>query len=73
MPMLRNVRQKEAVHAFCRLGAQEHPGWRGKGSHRVLTINGQNLVLPRGTLWVGFLKQLLKRSGVTEDDFIREL
>jgi hypothetical protein len=73
MASLRNVRQQEAIMAFCRLGALEQPGRRGRGSHRVLTCNGHILVLPRGVLFVGFLKTLLKRAGIPEADFVKKL
>jgi predicted RNA binding protein YcfA (HicA-like mRNA interferase family) len=73
MPSLRNVRQQEAIRAFCRLGGEEKPRNRGRGSHRVVNLNGQNLVIPDGILKIGLLKSLIKLAGVAEDDFLKEL
>ena len=73
MPSLRNVRQQEAIRAFCRLGGEEKPRSRGRGSHRVVNLNGQNLVIPDGILKIGLLKNLIKISGVSEEDFLEQL
>lgn len=64
---LRNIRQADAVRAFVRKGGKER---RGKGSHRVVTMNGNNLSVPHGILKVGLLKTLIKRSGLTEQEFL---
>ncbi len=66
MHPLRNVRQDEAVRAFCRMGGEER---RGKGSHRVVNFRGRNLSIPRGVLKIGLLKRLLEIVDVTEQEF----
>ena len=67
---LNNVRQNEAVRVFVRLGGVER---LGKGSHRVVNLNGMNLSIPHGTLKVGLLRHLIKISGFTINDFLNEL
>jgi predicted RNA binding protein YcfA (HicA-like mRNA interferase family) len=67
---LRNVRQNEAVQAFVRLGGVER---QGKGSHKVVNINDVNLSIPHGILKEGLLRRLIRISGVTPDDFLREI
>ncbi len=67
---LRNVRQREAVQAFVRLGGIER---RGKGSHRVVNINQMNLSIPHGVLKEGLLRRLIQLSGFTIEDFLGEL
>ena len=70
MKFPRNIRQDEAVRAFIRLGGEDRAG---KGSHRVVKINGQTLSVPKGTLKVGLLKRLIKVSGVQEDEFLQSI
>ena len=67
---LRNVRQREAVKAFVRLGGVERPG---KGSHIMVNINRMNLSIPHGVLKEGLLRRLIQVSGFTVEDFLREL
>jgi predicted RNA binding protein YcfA (HicA-like mRNA interferase family) len=67
---LRNVRQREAVRVFVKLGGIER---RGKGSHRVVNINQMNLSIPHGVLKEGLLRRLIQLSGFTVEDFLREL
>ena len=67
---LNNVRQGEAVSAFVRLGGIER---RGKGSHRVVNVNGVNLSFPHGILKLALLRHLIKISGFTEAAFLEEL
>ena len=67
---LRNVRQREAVRAFIKLGGIER---RGKGSHRVVNINQMNLSIPHGVLKEGLLRRLIQLSGFTVEDFLSEL
>jgi len=66
-PSLRNIRQEDAVKALVRLGGAER---RGKGSHRVVNLNGYNLSVPAGILRIGLLKRLIKLSGRTEQEFL---
>ena len=63
---LRNVRQAEAIRAFVRLGGVER---QGKGSHRVINMNGRTLSVPSGTLKVGLLNNLIKVAGLTPEQF----
>lgn len=67
MPSLKNVRQEEAMKAFVRLGGEER---RGKGSHRVVNLNGYNLSVPAGILKIGLLKRLISLSGTSEREFL---
>ena len=70
MPSLRDIRQEQAVRAFCRLGGEPR---KGKGSHMVVNLNGFNLSIPAGVLKVGLLKHLIKLSGITEEEFVEHL
>jgi len=67
---LRNVRQREAIRAFVRLGGVER---KGKGSHRVVNINQVHLSVPHGVLKEGLLRRLVQLSGFSIEDFLREL
>ena len=67
---MKNVRQDEAVRAFVRLGGEER---RGKGSHRIVKMNGYTLSVPHGILKVGLLRRLIKLSGKTEREFQENL
>ena len=67
---LKNVRQGEAVKAFIRLGGVERSG---KGSHRVVNLNGMNLSVPHGIIKEGLLRRLIQLSGFTINDFLNEL
>lgn len=67
---LRNVRQREAVQAFIKLGGIPR---QGKGSHKVVNLNGMNLSIPEGVLKEGLLRRLIQISGFTVEDFLREL
>lgn len=58
------------MKAFVKLGGTKR---RGKGSHRVVNLNGYNLSIPHGVLKVGLLKHLIKLSGVTEDKFLESV
>ena len=55
------------MKAFVRLGGEERSG---KGSHRVVNLNGYNLAVPTGILKIGLLKRLIKLSGKTEEEFL---
>ena len=69
-PSLKNIRQEDAVKAFVRLGGEER---RGKGSHRIVNMNGYNLSVPAGILKIGLLKRLIKLSGTTEGEFLENV
>ena len=67
---LRNIRQREAVQAFIKLGGVER---KGKGSHKVVNINNVNLSIPHGILKEGLLRRLIKIAGVTVEEFMDKL
>ncbi len=67
MAALKNIRQREAVRAFVRLGGEER---RGKGSHRIVNMNQANLSVPHGILKEGLLRNLIKIAGLTEEEFL---
>ena len=70
---LRNVRQRQAVRAFVRLGGIELRG-RGKGSHKLVRMpNGHTLTIPGGTLNVWLLRGVLKDADVAEGKFLEAL
>ena len=69
-PSLRTIRQEDAVKALVRLGGKER---RGKGSHRVVNMNGYDLSVPAGILKIGLLKKLIKLSGRTEIEFLENV
>ena len=58
------------LKALVRLGGEER---RGKGSHRVVNMNGYNLSVPAGILKIGLLKRLIKLSGRTEIEFLENV
>lgn len=71
MPPLRHIRQDKAVRAFLRLGGVER---RSKSSHRLVKMpNGEVLSLPKGTLNIGLLKNLLKTGDITPEEFQKAL
>ena len=70
MPSLNNIRQQEAIRSFVRPGGIER---RGKGSHRIVNLNGRNLSIPHGIVKEPLLKHLIKMANVSEEDFIGSL
>ena len=52
------------------MGGEER---QGKGSHRVVNMNGYNLSVPSGILKIGLLKRLVNLSGRTEREFLDNL
>ena len=69
-PSVRNIRQEDAVKAFVRMGGEER---EGKGSHRVVNLNGYNLFVPAGILKIGLLKNLIHLSGRTDSEFLENI
>lgn len=67
---LHNIRQREAIRAFIRLGGVERSG---KGSHKVVNINQRNLLIPHRILKEGLLRKLIQLSGFTVEDFLSKL
>ena len=70
MPSLRDITQDQAVRAFVRMGGTAR---RGKGSHRVVNLNGINFSFPRGILKIGLLRHHIKAAGKTEEEFLAQL
>ena len=74
MPELRNVRPRDAIAALERAGGVVRR--RGKGDHvNVKMPNGQIVTLSRRRepIKIGLLKALLRKAGITEEDFARLL
>ena len=70
VPSLRNIHQGDAVKALIRLGGKERGG---KGSHRVVNLNGYNLSVPAGIPKIGLLKKLINLSGRTDHEFLENI
>lgn len=73
MPDFRNVRPKQAIAAFERHGGVAR---RGKGSHvNVKMPNGMILTFSatREPVKVGLLKAMIRKSGLTEEQFAQAL
>ncbi len=69
MPELRSVRADDAIRAFERAGGIVRSG---KGDHvNVKMPNGQIVTIPRTRepMKVGLLKAMLKKAGMSEDQF----
>jgi predicted RNA binding protein YcfA (HicA-like mRNA interferase family) len=69
MPELRNVRPSEAIRAFERAGGK---AVAGRGDHVKITMpNGAVVILVGGRqpLKVGLLVAMIKRAGLTVDEF----
>lgn len=66
---LRGVKGREAVAAFIKAGGMERPG---KGDHvNIKMPNGVILTIPgKGELRVGLLKAAIRKSGLSEEEFI---
>ena len=71
-PTLRDIRQREAIRAFIRLGGIVLKR-RGKGSHCLVVLNGNTLVIPGGTISIGTMKGIIKNAGVTEQEFLDQI
>lgn len=72
MSRLRGTKGKEAVKAFVKAGGI---GRKGKGDHvNVKMPNGQIITVPNSKeLKIGLLKAVIKKSGLTEEEFLRLL
>ena len=67
MPGLRDVSQESAVRAFVRLGGVERAT---KKNYRMVTMpNGALLAIPGSTLKIGLLHRLIRRAGLTREQF----
>lgn len=74
MATLRDVRPKDAIAALERAGGVVRKG--GKGDHvNIKMPNGQILTFSgtREPIKIGLLKAMLRKAGLSEEDFIRLL
>jgi len=69
---LRGIKGKEAIKAFVKADGIER---KGKGDHvNVKMPNGQIVTIPGSKeLKIGLLKAVLKKAGLTEEEFLRLL
>ena len=72
MSRLRGIKGKEAIKSFVKAGGIER---KGKGDHvNVKMPNGQIVTIPGSKeLKIGLLKAVLKKAGLTEEEFLRLL
>ena len=73
MPELRNVLPRDAIHALERAGGIVRPG---KGAHvNIKMPNGQIVTFSatRAPIKIGLLKAMLRKAGLTEDEFVELL
>jgi predicted RNA binding protein YcfA (HicA-like mRNA interferase family) len=73
MGELRDVRPREAIAALERAGGRVR---QGKGDHvNIKMPNGQIITLSgvREPIKIGLLKAMLRKAGITEDEFVRLL
>ena len=74
MPELRNVRPREAIAVLERAGGVLRKG--GKGDHvNIKMPNGQIITFSgrREPIKIGLLKAMLRKAGISEDDFLQLL
>ncbi len=74
MATLRDVRPKDAIAALERAGGTVRKG--GKGDHvNIKMPNGQIITFSgtREPIKIGLLKAMLRKAGLSEDEFIRLL
>lgn len=74
MPELRNIRPRDAIAALERAGGILRKG--GKGDHvNIKMPNGQIITFSgrREPIKVGLLKAMLRKAGLTEEEFQRFL
>ena len=66
------IKGKDAIKAFLKAGGIER---KGKGDHvNVKMPNGQIITIPRSKeLKIGLLKAAIKKSGLTEEEFVQGL
>ena len=66
---LRGIKGRDAVKAFVRVGGKVR---KGKGDHiNIKMPNGQLITIPvNKELKIGLLKSVIKRAGLTEEDFL---
>ena len=69
---LRGIKGRDAVKAFVRAGGKVR---KGKGDHiNIKMPNGQLITIPVSKeLKIGLLKNVIKRAGLTEEEFLKLL
>ena len=69
---LHNIKGKDAVKAFVKFGGVER---KGKGDHiNIKMPNGMIVTIPGSKeLKIGLLKSVIKKAGLTEEEFINLL
>ena len=69
---LRGIKGRDAVKAFVRAGGKVR---KGKGDHiNIKMPNGQLITIPVSKeLKIGLLKSVIKRAGLTEEEFLKLL
>jgi predicted RNA binding protein YcfA (HicA-like mRNA interferase family) len=69
---LHNVKGKDAVKVFVKFGGVER---KGKGDHiNIKMPNGMIVTIPGSKeLKIGLLKSVIKKAGLTEEEFINLL
>jgi len=75
LPKLRKVSGKECIKALSKIGFSQT---RQKGSHVMLVMNIDKgrigVVVPlHNELKIGTIKAILKKAGISEDEFIRNI
>lgn len=69
---LQNIKGKEATKAFVKFGGVER---KGKGDHiNIKMPNGMIVTIPGSKeLKIGLLKSVIKKAGLTEEEFFKLL
>jgi predicted RNA binding protein YcfA (HicA-like mRNA interferase family) len=69
---LHNIKGKDAVKVFLKFGGVER---KGKGDHiNIKMPNGMIVTIPGSKeLKIGLLKSVIKKAGLTEEEFLKLL
>lgn len=69
---LHNIKGKDALKVFVKFGGVER---KGKGDHiNIKMPNGMIVTIPGSKeLKIGLLKSVIKKAGLTEDEFLKLL
>lgn len=69
---LHNIKGKDAVKAFVKFGGVER---KGKGDHiNIKMPNGMIVTIPGSKeLKIGLIKSVIKKAGLTEEEFLNLL
>ena len=74
MPELRNIRPRQAIAALERAGGIRRKA--GRGDHVNIKMPNGQIVTFSGTrepIKIGLLKAMLRKAGLSEDEFVRLL